>query len=304
MMNRPLKAVRGATHAAAAGCPFPVRGVDLHLHSTFSDGLKTPQELCQMAVKAGVSHIALCDHDTVNGLPAMREAAQKHRLVLIPGVEISTGVDGHTHVLCYGANVESAEMKAFLDGMAQERTTRAEAMMAKLAQEGVCIPEERRAALLAMPCVGRAHIARELVAMGTVNTMQQAFDRYLADGRSAYVARTHLPTAQTVEMLKEMHVLPVLAHPMRMNVPLTSLHALIHSYRAWGLAGVEAYHPSVKNRYARLLDGIARQENLLVTGGSDYHGDPDSTVHIGQLPTGWSTRKDDLAALESAISHC
>jgi len=302
MMNRPLKAVPGAAHATAAGCPFPL--VDLHLHSVFSDGLKTPEELCQMAVKAGIKHVALCDHDTVSGLPAMREAAKKHRLVLIPGVEISTGVDGHTHVLCYGANVESAEMKAFLDAMAQDRTGRAEAMMDKLALEGVCIPQERRDELLAMPCVGRAHIARELIAMGAVNTMQQAFDHYLGDGRPAYVARTHLPTAQAVEKLKGMHVLPVLAHPMRMGIPLTSLHALIHSYRGWGLAGVEAFHPSANNRSARLLEGIARQEHLLVTGGSDYHGDPGSTVHIGGLPTGWPTRKDDLSALQSAISHC
>ena len=101
-----------------------------------------------------------------------------------------------------------------------------------------------------------------------------------------------------------MKVLPVLAHPMRTGAASTALHALIHAYRSCGLAGVEAYHPSANNRAARMLDGLARQEGLLVTGGSDYHGDPGSTVHIGQLPTGWSTRKDDLAALESAISHC
>lgn len=302
MMNRPLKAVPGAAHATAAGCPFPRNGMDLHLHSTFSDGLKTPDELCAMAVKAGLSHLALCDHDTVHGLPAMREAAQKHRLVLIPGVEISTGVDGHTHVLCYGANVESAEMKAFLDSMAQERTGRAEAIMKLLFKEGIHISEQRRQALLAQPCVGRAHIARELIAMGAVNTMQQAFDRYLADGKPAYVARTHLPTAQAVEKLKAMHVLPVLAHPMRMGVSPTSLHALIRSYCSWGLAGVEAYHPSANARAARMLDGIARQENLLVTGGSDYHGDPGSTVCIGRLPAGWPSRKDDLSALQSALS--
>ena len=303
MMNRPLKAVPGAAHATAAGCPFPVQGIDLHLHSVYSDGLKTPDELCRMAVKAGVTHVALCDHDTVSGLPAMREAAARHGLVWSPGVEISTGTEGRTHILCYGPHVESPEMKAFLDGMAQERTGRAEAMMNALANEGIGFDDERRARLLAHPTVGRAHIARELIAMGVVNTMQQAFDRYLNEGRPAYVPRHHLPTAQTVERLSHMKVLPVLAHPMRMGAEQTAVHALIHAYHACGLAGVEAYHPSANVRAARTLDGLARQEGLLVTGGSDYHGDAGSTVRIGRLPAGWPGHQNDFTALESAISR-
>lgn len=302
MMNRPLKAVPGAAHATAAGCPFPL--VDLHVHSVFSDGLKTPDELCAMAAKAGVAHIALCDHDSVNGLPAMREAAAKHGLSMIPGVEISTGRGGKMHILCYGENVESPQMKAFLESMAQERTGRAAAMMEKLANEGIHVPEERRAELLAMPSVGRAHIARELIAMGVVNTMPQAFDRWLLEGRPAYVPRAELATAQTVEKLRAMRVVPVLAHPMRSGLEPTALHAFLHSLIECGLAGVEAWHPSANARAARVLDRLSRQENLLVTGGSDYHGDPGSTVRIGHLPAGWPARQNDLSALKSAISHC
>lgn len=302
MMNRPLKAVPGAAHATAAGCPFPL--VDLHVHSVFSDGLKTPDELCAMAAKAGVAHIALCDHDSVNGLPAMREAAAKHGLTMIPGVEISTGRGGKMHILCYGENVESPQMKAFLESMAQERTGRAAAMMEKLANEGIHVPEERRAELLAMPSVGRAHIARELIAMGVVNTMPQAFDRWLLEGRPAYVPRAELATAQTVEKLRAMRVVPVLAHPMRSGLEPTALHAFLHSLIECGLAGVEAWHPSANARAARVLDRLSRQENLLVTGGSDYHGDPGSTVRIGHLPAGWPARQNDLSALKSAISHC
>ena len=303
MMNRPLKAVPGAAHATAAGCPFPVRGIDLHLHSTFSDGLKTPDELCRLAVKAGVSHLALCDHDTVAGLPAMREACEKHGLVLIPGVEISTGKGGKMHVLCYGENVESAEMKAFLNTVAQERIGRADRMMDLLAQEGIMIPEERRAALLSHPTVGRAHIARELIALGAVNTMQQAFERWLLEGRPAYVPRTQLSTADTAARLRQMKVLPVLAHPIRSGIEMPALHAFIRSLKECGLMGVEAYHPSANARAARVIDTIARQETLLVTGGSDYHGDPGSTVHIGRLPAGWPDRETDLSALQSALSN-
>jgi len=300
MTNRPSKAVPGAAHATAAGCPFPL--VDLHVHSIYSDGLKTPDELCAMAFKAGVRTIALCDHDTVNGLPAMREAAEKHGLALIPSVEISTGRGGRTHVLCYGEQVESPAMKAFLENMAQERIGRAAAIMGRLSDEGIHIPEERRTELLVMPSIGRAHIARELIAMGAVNTMQQAFDRYLIEGRPAYVPRTEQPTAQTVQKLKGMQVLPVLAHPMRMGMEAPAMHAFIHSLIECGLMGLEVYHPSANARAARMLDGIARQEHLLVTGGSDYHGDPGSTVRIGHLPAGWPGRENDLSALNSALS--
>ena len=299
-MNRPLKAVPGAAHATAAGCPFPLQGIDLHLHSTFSDGLKTPDELCRLAQKAGVSRLALCDHDTVSGLSAMRRSCEAHSLFLLPGVEISTGAGGRMHILCYGENVASAPMQAFLSRMAQERTSRAAAMMDLLAKAGASIPEERRAALLAHPTVGRAHITRELIALGTVNTMQQAFDRYLNEGRCAYVPRTQYSTADTVELLRQMKVLPVLAHPMRSGVDLTALHALIRSLKERGLMGVEAYHPSANARAARIIDSTARRENLLVTGGSDYHGDPGRAVHIGRLPAGWPTREADFSALQSA----
>jgi len=291
----------GAARASASGCPFPLPGIDLHLHSTFSDGLKTPGELCAMAVKAGVKHVALCDHDTVGGVPAMLEAAREHDLACIPGVEISTGEGGKTHILCYGSNVTSPEMQAFLQRVAQEREGRAAKILRRMDAVGIVIPEESRPALLASPSVGRAHIARALIALGVVNTMQQAFDRYLSEGRPAYVPRTLLPTAQAVRDLRGLNVLPVLAHPMRMGVDLPALHALIRSLRDCGLMGVECYHPSANARNARALESLARQEQLLVTGGSDYHGDAGSTVHIGRLPSGWDRRGDDLRALCSAL---
>lgn len=302
MMNRPSKAVPGAARATAAGCPLPVRGVDLHLHSIFSDGLKTPDELCALAVKAGVACAALCDHDTVSGLPAMRDACHRHGLEMTPGVEISTGQGGKMHVLCYGPNVESPAMKDFLNHVAQERTGRAASMMHLLSREGIVIPQDRREALLSHPTVGRAHIARELIALGVVSTMQQAFDRYLLPGRPAYVPRAQLSTAETVSMLHQMKVLPVLAHPIRSGVELPALHAFVRSLRECGLAGVEAFHPSANARAARAIESIARQEGLLVTGGSDYHGDPGSTVRIGRLPSGWTARQTDYNALQNALA--
>lgn len=298
MTNRLLSAARGAAHASAQGCPSPAcTGVDLHLHSTYSDGLFTPEELCQKARKAGVGTLALTDHDTADGMKDMKVAAEAHGLRLFPGVEVSTGEDGRVHVLCYGENVCREPMTSWLRERAGERTGRAKEMIRLLDGLGIVISEEERARLLAIPTVGRAHIARSLVAMGVVSTVKQAFDRYLAEGKPAYVPRPLLPTAHAVETLRRMKVVTVLAHPVRMNLEWTALQALVNHLRECGLQGLEAFHSSANARTARQLDGLARQCGLLVTGGSDFHGDVGSTLHIGRLPAGWQQWEDDLSAL-------
>ena len=291
----------GAARAEAPGCPFPLKGIDLHLHSTFSDGLKTPDELCRMAAKAGVSHVALCDHDTARGVSAMLEAAQTHGLVCIPGAEISTGSAGKTHILCYGDAVTGADVQAYFDRVGRGRMLRAEAILQKLDGLGMRIPQEECEALLAAPSVGRAHIARALIAQGACNTIQQAFDRWLGEGRPAYVPRAKLLTEQAVLELSAMKVLTALAHPMRLGLDLPEVHALARSLKACGLRAMECYHPSANAKTARALESIARQEGLLVTGGSDYHGDAGSTVRIGRLPSGWNNREKDLQALQNAL---
>ena len=302
MMKR-RSAAQGAARAKTGGCPSSdCTGIDLHVHSCFSDGVKTPAELAVMARKAGVDYFALCDHDTAGGYEQMQQALEGSGIALIPGAEISTGQSGSTHVLCYGPNVNGAEMTAFLQSIAQERIGRAEEMIRRLRSEGIVIPEERQAQLLASSSVGRTHLARAIIETGAVNTVKQAFDRYLAQGRPAYVPRKLLSTADVVDRLSRMNVVTVLAHPMRIGLSDEALHAFIHSLKDCGLMGLEAYHPSANARNARALEALAHQENLLVTGGSDYHGDPGSTAHIGRLPSGWQSRRQDIDALYSAIS--
>lgn len=302
-MTPRLNAAAGrAVRAAAQGCPLHTRTVDLHVHSTCSDGVKTPEELCRTAQKTGVEVLALCDHDSADGVPRMQQALQGSAVTLVPGVEISTGQGGGTHILCYGPGVLSPQMQRFLHEMAQERIRRADEMIRLLARAGAVIPQERREALLASPSVGRPHIARALVEAGAVHTVKQAFERYLAQGRPAYVPRRLLPTAQTVEALSRMHVLPVLAHPVRLGLEHTALHALVASLREAGLRGMEAWHPSASARSAAQMDALAREQKLLVTGGSDYHGEPGSTVQMGRLPSGWERRSDDVQQLLQSLS--
>lgn len=302
MTNRLLTAAGRAARANAPGCPFRARTVDLHVHSTCSDGVKTPEELARMAQKTGVEILALCDHDSTGGVRRLQSALEGSGIVLIPGVEVSTGQGGSTHILCYGENVLGPDMQRFLSRMAQERTGRAEEMIRLLAREGAVIPEERRAELLASPSVGRPHIARALIELGCVNTVKQAFDRYLSQGRPAYVPRKLLPTADAVDALSRMQVLTVLAHPVRMGLEHEALHALIRSLKELGLHGLEAWHPSASSKAAAQLDQLARQCGLIVTGGSDYHGDPGSTVHMGRLPSGWERKSEDMDALLTALT--
>lgn len=298
-----LLAAKGG--AAAAGCPSAGRyagevGVDLHIHSCFSDGVKTPAELLAMAKKAGVQFLALCDHDTANGVPVMQKLLVDSGITLFPGVEVSTGESGSTHVLCYGPAVLEEEARVFLQQVAQERIGRAEEMMRRLAREGVCIPAQMQQRLLACSSVGRTHLARALIELGVVSTVKQAFERFLSQGRPAYVPRRLPSTAAAVEAFSRMGAVTVLAHPMRMDLETTALHALIASLKECGLQGIEAWHPS-SARHAAQLDAMARSMNLLVTGGSDYHGDSGSTAHLGRLPSGWHNRMADLSALTRAI---
>lgn len=273
---------------------------DLHMHSVFSDGLKTPDELCQRAQKEGIQTVALTDHDTTAGLDDMAASAQSHGLEWIPGVEIGCGDEGRVHLLCYGPGAQTQEMTAFLDGMSSDRQSRLQEMVRLLEKQEVHLTPEALASLN-RPNVGRAHLARALVACGVVSTTQQAFDRYLADGRCAFVPRKLLTVTQTVALARGYHAVPVLAHPMRLKLEEPALTALIGSLKEAGLMGMEVFHPSATPRQARQLERLARREGLLVTGGSDYHGDAESQARMGHLPTGWDAVNRDLQALRNAI---
>lgn len=305
MMKSPFQAdQQGAAHAIKAGRPLRDPGdwtADLHLHSTFSDGVKTPAELCSMARKAHVQFLSLTDHDTAAGLEEMARCAQAQGMQFIPGAEVSTGESGSVHVLGYGEKIRCDEMTAFLLAVASDRVRRAERMIDLLQNEGILFSQQTREQLLSNPSVGRPHIARALVEIGAASTVRQAFDRYLIRGRCGYVPRQLPSTGETVRTMRRCGVVPVLAHPLKTGLDWPALNALLLELKGCGLMGLEAFHPSVHASDAQLLDKLARSLGLLVTGGSDYHGDPGSTIHIGRLPSGWPNRREDLNALLEAI---
>ena len=151
--------------------------------------------------------------------------------------------------------------------------------------------------------IGRPHIARALIQMGTVHTVDQAFDCYLTAGKAAYVPLEHGSAEQGVEMLRAAGAVPVLAHPVRIGLSQPMLESLIISLQARGLAGIEVYHPSASRRDIRMLEAVANRRGLLVTGGSDFHGDSGTRTRMGGLPGNWRNWPSDLTLLEQAMER-
>ncbi len=241
--------------------------VDFHMHSNASDGLFSPQELFRMAAAAGLAAAGLTDHDTVNGLPEAERAAHSLGLELIPGVEISVLDEGQElHILGYYPRY-SEQLKAALEGMQRERFRRMEMLMAKLKLLGFKInPEEVRAeAGTAAP--GRLHLARVLLKKKYVHTLAEAFTLYLGRNRPAFIPRKTPSIVTVMGLLTEVGAIPVFAHPGRDG------HKYIDKLIHLGLKGIEVYHPDHGLPLAGKYRAMADDKGLLVTGGSDFHGD-------------------------------
>lgn len=281
--------------------------IDLHVHSAYSDGLLSPEALCALALHKRLYAIALCDHDTTDGLAPMAAMVDKlnqtgKRLTFLPAVELSTGDEGRIHVLGYGVDTSSVPLQQAMAELRRDRVTRGHRMVEALATLGISVPPEllpdEHAA--GMP-IGRPHVARALIRLGVVNTMEQAFDRYLAEGKPAYVPLKHLSTVEAIGLLLSAGAVPVLAHPIRIGLESQLLEALIISLQSSGLRGMEVFHPSASHGDVHVLQAIARRHGLLVTGGSDFHGDRGSRAKIGTLPAGWQAWQNDLDALLAAM---
>lgn len=284
---------------------------DLHLHSAYSDGLYAPSALCAMAQQAKLTHFSLCDHDTLAGLAPMREAVDafhtlqadegKPRIIFLPGLEMSAGSEGSIHVLGYGAEPDNESLGEWLDSAQKRRHERFDQMLGRLLRLGYTIPEQLLPPKDTALPLGRAHLARALVQMGVVNTLTQAFDRFLGRGKPAYVAYEHMSATNAVQFLRKAHVVPVLAHPSQLRMSEEELFALVADMQDEGLMGLEVFHPSASRSQAHSLEAFARRRKLLVTGGSDFHGDQSANVHLGELPGEWPKASEDILALMSAI---
>jgi predicted metal-dependent phosphoesterase TrpH len=245
--------------------------IDLHLHTTASDGWSTPDALVGEAVAAGLRTIAVTDHDTIAGVTAAAATARRAGLTFVPGIEMTASVSGRDlHILGYYLDVDDERLRAFLAARRVDRRARGVAIGERLRAMGAPVD---LAPVLDVPAatgraVGRPAVARALVAAGFAVDISDAFHRYLAEGRPAFVARPGVPPADVIARIHDAGGLAALAHPGKMHVD-----ALVPEFVAAGLDALEVYHPDhTPEDTARYL-ALSRAHGLLVTGGSDYHGE-------------------------------
>lgn len=244
--------------------------VDLHIHSTASDGRHSPQEIVRKAAGLGLEVIALADHDSVDGIaPALEEARKLNRLQFIPAVEVSTDVpSGEVHILGYFIDYTSEELAAALERFRYSREGRAQGMVAKLAELGIQISWERVREIAGDGAIGRPHIAQAMLEKGHIGSIKEAFDKYIARDGPAYVERDKMTPEEAVRLILRNRGLPVMAHPSTAPEP----EAMIVELKAAGMVGIEAYYNNYMNEEIGNLIALAKDHGLIITGGSDYHG--------------------------------
>ncbi|WP_242361274.1 PHP domain-containing protein [Anaeromyxobacter sp. SG17] len=267
--------------------------IDLHSHSLASDGQFAAGDVAARAASAGVKVWALCDHDTVAGLPAANEAAERLGLRFVPGIELSAFLDRREiHLLGHFVDPADAALRRFEDFLADQRRTRMEQIVKKLSTLGVRLQVHDIEKYSGGKTIGRPHVARAIVETGAVVDVKEAFDRFLGEGRPAYVQRYRLDAEEAVRLVRSAGGTTTVAHPGVSGLDRGDLERL----RAFGVEGVEVLHadhnPSVREKYRRAAEAL----DLVPTAGSDFHGpqiSPDR--HFGDV----TMSAADLARLEA-----
>ena len=268
--------------------------VDLHLHSTASDGVFPPAEVVRMAAERSLQYIALTDHDSIDGIAEALTEADKHpSLTVIPGVEISTDIaEGDVHILGYFVDWQDKEFKQKLAGMRVSREERGLAMVQKLAELGMPLEWSRVKEIAGDAVIGRPHIAQAMMENGYISYFGEAFEKYISRNGPAYAERIKLGPIEAVALIQSAGGLAVMAHPLT----LPNYEELIQKLATAGLVGIEVHYPSHREYEIQQLKQLAKKLGLVATGGTDYHGlDPATETMIGGQPVPMSAVEGLLA---------
>ena len=275
--------------------------IDLHLHTTHSDGSLSPTDVLRLAHKAGVTALAITDHDIVTGIPEALAAGAELGIEIIPGVEISSRVgNSELHILGYCLQWQDPELNRRLAFLRESRHSRNPQIIERLRALGLDVTYEEVRALAGTDAVGRPHIARLLMDKHYVTSAKDAFDRYLAEGRPAYVARELPSPADAIAWIRAAGGVAVLAHPTWAKVSGESLNALLISLKAEGLGGIEVHYSSHTKRQTREYHDLAKRLDLLITGGSDFHGITKPDIEVGTGRGGLKVSEKLLDPLKKA----
>ncbi len=247
--------------------------IDLHTHSVYSDGSYTPLELVELAVKQGVTALALTDHDTMAGVEEIMQLGSEYNLTVLSGVEISAMYDKQSiHLLGYGIDPTNSEFTHWLTLLQDGREKRNHKILISLQELGFEITNNDLQQISGTGLAGRPHIANILMNKGIVRSFNEAFRSYLGKGKKAWHCRFCYSAIETISAIHRAGGIAVLAHPGPIDSSMKRQPALVRELAMYGLDGIEIYYPSHSRKMKKKLFSLAAEHHLLVTGGSDYHG--------------------------------
>jgi predicted metal-dependent phosphoesterase TrpH len=257
--------------------------VDLHTHSTASDGSETPARVMELAHQAGLSVVALTDHDTQEGIAEAREAATRHGIELVPGVELSLAYDaGGMHLAVLWLEPGPGPLQDRLAGLQSGRGERNQRIVDRLNEAGLKLTIEEVLEEAGGGSVGRPHIAAVMMARGYVPDIRTAFDEWLGTGRPGYVGRDRLEPREAIALARESDAVPILCHPHTLGITTASAMAeILTGLREAGLVGLEALYSSYRRHERAGYADLARRFGLVPSGGSDFHGRYKPDLEIG-----------------------
>lgn len=283
--------------ASAPQSPGPTGLVDLHVHSTASDGSRPPADVVEEARRVGLAAIALTDHDTVAGVAEASAAGAALGVRVVPGVELSAVEDdAETHILGLHLS-DTRDLEARLVVLREMRMTRAERIVARLNELGVRITLPAVLEQAAGGAVGRPHVARAMIAEGWAVDFRDAFERYLGNGKPAFVPKDRLPVAEAIQLIHRAGGLAVLAHP-----GASGSRERVEALVALGIDGLEVRHPSHTPDDVARLGALVDHFGLIPSGGSDWHGSGDGPRTLGamRVPGEWLNRQDGRVRARAA----
>jgi predicted metal-dependent phosphoesterase TrpH len=252
---------------------------DLHLHTSFSDGTYSPEELVSNSLKAGLSAVAVCDHDTVEALPFCLDIGLEKGLEVIPGIELSAESDSQEiHILGYFIDYKSKTLNERLQTLNKIRVERVYKIIAKLKHMGLELDPQVVFSISGSGTVGRLHIARAMHKQGLISSVYEAFHKYIGDKGPAYVLGFKFSPEKAIRLIRDSGGVPVLAHPY-----VIRNDDLLRELIKKGLMGLEVYYPEHSQSMINFYLDLAQRNNLLVTGGSDCHGTAKPEVRIGSV---------------------
>ncbi len=270
--------------------------IDLHTHSLKSDGSMTPAEVVREAKKAGLSAIALSDHDTVDGLPEAIAEGEKIGVEVIPAIEFSVQSKTETHILGYFIDYNNPHLKQMLKEVVDLRIERNHVTTQRLNELGFDITLEEVRALAPNNFVGRAHFARVLMDKGYTQSVKEGFEKYMSVGKYAYCEKQRLTARDAVELIAECGGISFLAHPHLTKLPDDELKEFLAELKSYGLCGIEGYYTDYTPEMQAKYHALAEEMGLMISGGTDFHAAMKPHISIG---TGLGNMKIPYSVLEN-----